>query len=436
LTVGSQTPAAVRLGTTLPWSDRTLLYVKGGGAVASENVSVSCIFGANNLNVPSPFGVVPASRCLNSNNVFTSGGDASQTIWGGMVGFGAEFGLTREWSAKAELNYIWFGNRDGTASDAARLGIGAAIAEAKIGLNYRFGQVGGPALAADMRPPPAPVEIFTWSGGYVGVNLGGGWRQPADFVTAVPPCTDDRPLNGNNGGTCLLFGDETGVISGLGTGPGSQGKGLTGGFQIGYNYQAGPVVVGVEADWEYFKRSSFLAGSAPRTSEVERRQASAPAAGFSTDAAANIGPMSVTNEASSTWLATVRGRLGLAWDRLLVYGTGGVAFTDLRYTQTLNVVGFVTVVGGPSAVAENTQTQTGATVGGGAEYAPWNNLSVRAEYLYVQFNGVSVAGSLRATGATPEARTTFTGSTGNLHDHIVRIGLNYKFGYGAVASSY
>jgi Outer membrane protein beta-barrel domain len=128
----------VRLGTTLPWSDRTLLYVKGGGAVASENVSVSCIFGANNLNVPSPFGVVPASRCLNSNNVFTSGGDASQTIWGGMVGFGAEFGLTREWSAKAELNYIWFGNRDGTASDAARLGIGAAIAEAKIGLNYRF----------------------------------------------------------------------------------------------------------------------------------------------------------------------------------------------------------------------------------------------------------------------------------------------------------
>ena len=155
------TTAAVRLGTTLPWSDRTLLYVKGGGAVANENVSVSCIFGANNLNVPSPFGVgggvsfplpsgmntlgpapisLPASRCLNSNNVFTAGGGASQTIWGGMVGFGSEFGLTREWSAKAELNYIWFGNRDVTASDATRLSIGAGIAEAKIGLNYRFGQ--------------------------------------------------------------------------------------------------------------------------------------------------------------------------------------------------------------------------------------------------------------------------------------------------------
>ena len=445
------TTAAVRLGTTLPWSDRTLLYVKGGGAVANENVSVSCIFGANNLNVPSPFGVgggvsfplpsgmntlgpapisLPASRCLNSNNVFTAGGGASQTIWGGMVGFGSEFGLTREWSAKAELNYIWFGNRDGTASDAARLGIGAAIAEAKIGLNYRFGQ-GGSALAADMRPPPAPVEISTWSGGYVGVNLGGGWRQPADFVTAVPPCTDPRRPTLDQGGTCLLFAEETGVISGLGTGPGSRGKGITGGFQIGYNYQAGLVVVGVEADWEYFKRSSFLAGSAPRTSEIEEE--SAKLAGFTLAEARNIGPMSVTNEASSTWLATVRGRLGLAWDRLLVYGTGGVAFTDLRYTQTLSVVGFPGIVSGPSAVAENTQTQTGGTVGGGAEYALWNNLSVRAEYLYAQFNGVSVAGLLRSVFPPT---TTFTGSTGNLHDHIVRIGLNYKFGYGAVASSY
>ena len=124
------TTAAVRLGTTLPWSDRTLLYVKGGAAVANENVSVSCVFG-----------LIPFLRnCLNSNNVLTSGADASHTIWGGMVGFGSEFGLTREWSAKAELNYIWFGNRDVTASDAARLSIGAGIAQAKIGLNYRFGQ--------------------------------------------------------------------------------------------------------------------------------------------------------------------------------------------------------------------------------------------------------------------------------------------------------
>src|SRR5262249_56514097 len=117
---------------------------------------------------------------------------------------------------------------------------------------------------------PAQVEIFTWSGGYVGFTLGGGWRQPVDFVTAVPPCTDSRTPQ--TGGTCLLFAEETGVISGLGTGPGTRGKGITGGFQIGYNYQAGPVVVGVEADWEYFKRSSFLAGGAPRTAATACQQ--------------------------------------------------------------------------------------------------------------------------------------------------------------------
>jgi len=271
------------------------------------------------------------------------------------------------------------------------------------------GLIGGPALAADMRPPPTPVEIFTWSGGYVGVNLGGGWRQPVDFVTAVTPCRDLL--------TCLLQAEETGVISGLGTRPGTRGEGITGGFQIGYDYQAGPVVVGVEADWEYFKRSSFLAGSAFRTEDN--------------------GLMSVTNEARSTWLATVRGRLGLAWDRLLVYGTGGVAFTDLRYAQTLSASGSVSLVVS-TAVAEITQTQTGVTVGGGVEYALWNNLSVRAEYLYAQFKGVSVAGSLIGSGllSTPVFRTTsntFTGSTGDLHDHIVRIGLNYKFGYGAAS---
>jgi opacity protein-like surface antigen len=130
------TTAAVRLGTTLPWSDRTLLYVKGGAAVANENVTVSCVFGVIGVNTPA----FVSRNCLNSNNVLTSGADASQTIWGGMVGVGSEFGLTREWSAKAELNYIWFGNRDVTASDASRLSIGAGIAQAKIGLNYRFGQ--------------------------------------------------------------------------------------------------------------------------------------------------------------------------------------------------------------------------------------------------------------------------------------------------------
>jgi opacity protein-like surface antigen len=73
------------------------------------------------------------------------------------------------------------------------------------------------------------------------------------------------------------------------------------------------------------------------------------------------------------------------------------------------------------------------------EYALWNSLTLRAEYLYAQFSGVSGGGVLQAPNGFPPPTfftNAFTGSTGNLRDHIVRIGLNYKFGGGAVVASY
>ena len=266
------------------------------------------------------------------------------------------------------------------------------------------GLIGGPALAADMRPPPAPVELFTWSGAYVGVNLGSGWRQPVDFVTTMPSCTDFT--------TCLIVDPDTGLASALGTGRSTRASGLTGGFQAGYNYQFGAAVAGVELDWEYFKRTSSLGPSAGLTSDI-----TGPGRPFFQ------APLLVSNEVASTWLATIRGRLGFAWDRLLLYGTGGVAFTDVRYTQTVTTSLLIT---GATVVNVVTETKSGVTVGGGAEYALWNNLTLRAEYLYAQFTGVSGTSVLQFQNfSNPVA-----GSTGNLHDHIVRVGLNYKFGYG------
>jgi outer membrane immunogenic protein len=302
------------------------------------------------------------------------------------------------------------------------------------------GLIGTSTMAADLRPPAAPVEFFTWTGGYVGVNLGAGWRQPVDFVTTTPSCTDVT--------TCLLLDPDTRLASTLGTGPGTRGNGLTGGFQVGYNYQAGPVVLGVEADWEYFKRSSQQSGAFPGTPF--------PAT------LGDVGAISVSNEVRSTWLATIRGRLGLAWDRLLVYATGGVAFTDLTYTQNITASSGVSPrlplgdgfeifssTGGGTATNVVSQTKAGGTIGGGAEYALWNNLTVRAEYLYAQFSGVSGASILpgvrtvtvTANGipidrASTSVSNAFTGSSDTLRDHIVRIGLNYKFTYGGVVGSY
>ncbi len=121
--------AAARLGMVAPWSDRTLFYAKAGAAWTREDVTVSCIYGPNNN---------PATGCYNANNVFTNGSTASANTVGGMIGFGGEFGFTRNWSAKAEFNYIQFRDHDVTTTDGSRLNIGAHVAQGKIGVNYRF----------------------------------------------------------------------------------------------------------------------------------------------------------------------------------------------------------------------------------------------------------------------------------------------------------
>jgi opacity protein-like surface antigen len=130
--------AAVRLGVTAWWSDRTLFYVKGGGAWTHEEVTVGCIFGPNN-------NPLLAAECRNVAGASSNGFSASHNKVGGMIGVGSEFGLTRDWSAKAEFTYIRFGDHDVTASDGTVLNIGASVAEAKIGVNYRFGA--GPIVA-------------------------------------------------------------------------------------------------------------------------------------------------------------------------------------------------------------------------------------------------------------------------------------------------
>lgn len=169
-----------------------------------------------------------------------------------------------------------------------------------------------PAGAADLSTRPyapaasyAPVAATNWTGFYVGANAGWGWG------------------------------------SGTFTNP----NGALGGFQAGYNYQfANPIVVGVEADFDF---SGMSAG------------------GFSVD-----------------YIGTVRARLGYALDRFLVYGTGGFAYGD----ASANLWGLT-----------STKTVTGWTLGVGTEYAIDRNWSLRGEYLYTDLGSAtytSLAGPL------------------------------------------
>jgi outer membrane immunogenic protein len=150
-------------------------------------------------------------------------------------------------------------------------------------------------------------------------------------------------------------------------------NGVIGGGQIGYNWQMNNLVVGLETDFQ---------GSG--------QKASASGVGFS-----------VTERVR--YFGTVRGRIGYAWDRTLLYATGGYAYTNVGGDLTVGAV-----------TASTNTTKSGYTVGAGLEYAfagPW---SAKIEYLYVD----SGTTSLTLAGITSDVR---------IKNNIARVGINYRF---------
>jgi outer membrane immunogenic protein len=196
-----------------------------------------------------------------------------------------------------------------------------------------------PALAADLPPmSPAPrapavyvppvAPVYNWSGIYLGINGGYGFGNVKATFAGTP-------------------------FSGTADG------GLVGGT-LGANYQIGQFVLGVEGDGDW--------------------------ADFGNGGACGVGCSGTDN-----WLATARGRAGFAWDRVLLFGTGGAAFSE--------------------ALTSGSGTQTGWTAGGGIEVGITENFTAKVEYLYIDFGSTScgVACSI------------------NFNANLVRGGLNYKF---------
>ncbi len=261
--------------------------------------------------------------------------------------------------------------------------------------------IAGSAFAADLpsrKVAPAyvaPAPIFTWTGFYIGVNAGYGWSANTQF---------NHGLTNLSATGALIYGlpANQALGSALGTGSGASNGGFAGGGQIGYNYQMGSLVAGLEADIEYFRRRAQITG-----------------AGIDTTG----NTLWVSNRVSSSYLATLRGRLGFALDRALLYVTGGLAISDVNYSSLM----FTTLGAGAGAFQVNS-TKLGWTLGAGVEYAITNNWSVKGEYLYAQFSGANGVGVLgpNAGGFS----NIYVSSVGKQSNHIARLGLNYRFGWG------
>ncbi|GJE00271.1 outer membrane protein [Methylobacterium isbiliense] len=276
--------------------------------------------------------------------------------------------------------------------------------------------VGSSALAADLprrvAPPVfAPVPVLTWTGFYAGFNAGYAFSDNPAIQTRGNNGAGAGPLIGpanTNTVTNVLTNRRPGVF-------GVQQEGFTGGAQIGYNYQFTPgsgIVVGVEADAQYTdlrRTGGFVSG---------------------------LGDPSTFRQ-QLDFLGTVRGRIGYAFDRFLVYGTGGFAYGDVGYRANF----LSNAAGNPLAYTGGYRDmETGYAYGGGIEYAlPTDSflnvfktsaVTLKVEYLRYDLGSrnVIVSSINPATGATFTAATGSYTSRFSTEGNLVRAGVNYKFG--------
>ena len=133
-------------------------------------------------------------------------------------------------------------------------------------------------------------------------------------------------------------------------------------------------------------------------------------------------------------LPTIRGKLGYAWGPALIYATGGAAISRISngYCPNASVQCYIRPaidIGG--GWSDQGAVRTGWTAGGGLEYALATNVSLKAEYLYVNLGSgdtINVVTQSTLPASPPAAPSSFTAAYSRTDFNIVRVGLNYKFG--------
>jgi outer membrane immunogenic protein len=199
-----------------------------------------------------------------------------------------------------------------------------------------------PIKAPYYKGPRSVVSYYNWTGFYAGINAGYGFGS-SDWSA---PAVSTKP------------------------------KGFLAGGTVGYNWQSGAIVYGLEGDFDWQNAKDSVTCAAVLTCETR-----------------------------SNWLATFRGRVGYAFDRWLPYITGGGAYGNIKAS--------IRTAGG-AQVASASDSELGWTVGAGLEYAFMGNWSAKLEYLYVDL------GSFNAAIAPAVDNVSFK-------ENVVRAGLNYKF---------
>jgi outer membrane immunogenic protein len=235
----------------------------------------------------------------------------------------------------------------------------------------------GPAFAADLLPQKdapvyvAPPTIFSWTGFYIGADVGGGWGENVAAIAATPITP-------------------AGVVT-------THLSGVVGGGFVGYNYQINQFVIGVQGDIQ----ASGLSG-------------------------ATYSPLfDVTEKVrQDEYLGAINGRLGFAFDRALFYAIGGAAFTHNSADHFAGpaLTTLLGQFGVPATPVNLSHDWTGFDIGGGVEYAITPNWTARVEYRYYDFGAWNFPTTAWVTHGTVK-----------LTDNTVTFGVSYLFGGPAAA---
>lgn len=286
----------------------------------------------------------------------------------------------------------------------------------------------GPASAADMavKAKPMPVaEVWNWTGFYVGLNAGSAWSDNSRNYST--PFTTP----GNVFANCASPAGFAPLVIAPGANPFDISSGcggsnsFIGGGQIGYNWQAGTWVFGLEADgaWQSLVERSFTRFGNSNTPN-------SPFGSVATDTA--------FFKSEATGLGTFRGRVGYAPGPWMIYGTGGLAVGGVKHTVTeiLSPGNSCIIPGGNSCrtVADN-DTKFGWTIGAGFEWMFARNWSIGAEYLYVDLGRTTLTLAPVAGGVIGTTNFFFNTSSASFNDreHVARVKLNYHFNSPVVA---
>jgi outer membrane immunogenic protein len=322
----------------------------------------------------------------------------SDTRLGWVVGGGYEWAAASNWTLRGEYLFYSFGGASTTASTMLSGGTCTNcsttynwgdfdIHAVRLGLNYRWDRT----LSAQMQGQPVSTRR-SWTGFYAGLH--GGWafaRANASYDTAI---------------TDFLFAP--GAFDLNDSGP------LFGG-QIGYNWQTANWMLGVEAD---------LSGTGIRGFQSQ------PPFCIATDVGCGFsGPVLAAGSfmrQDVNWLASLRGRVGHVWGPGLIYVTGGAAWANIDYQA--NLTGRFGCGGeGCAFPIAFSKTQSGWTIGGGYEWPAWSNWTLRGEYLFYRFGGVSTTAAAVSGALSCPAACSVTYRWNDLDIHTLRVGLNYTW---------